>query len=222
MDMMNIKSHQQCLNLVLSHFKTLDVLVNNAGRSQRAVWNEIDLAVDRELFELDVFAVINLSRMVLNYFINNSVHGHLAVTSSSAGLIGAPMSGSYTGAKHALHVSLENFSKFLRIELIITLSKGLLRMFTKRNDQQIGYHVVLSWTDFFQFPSRGSHRTGWPEIRSDRSSGGQTDDRRKMWLFVCGSIGEQNQIELGRRVSNQFDHVHWLLLSQREKIVSTQ
>jgi dehydrogenase/reductase SDR family member 7 len=103
MDMLNIKSHQACLNQVLGHFKTLDILVNNAGRSQRAGWNEIDLSVDRELFELDVFAVINLSRLTLNYFINNSKRGHLAVTSSSAGLIGAPMSGSYTGAKHALH-----------------------------------------------------------------------------------------------------------------------
>lgn len=32
--------------------------------------------------------------------------GHLAVTSSIAGVLGVPFSGSYTGSKHAIHVSI--------------------------------------------------------------------------------------------------------------------
>lgn len=105
MDMLDINHHNDYFNMVIDHFKSLDILVNNAGRSQRAAWNAINVKVDRELFELDVFAVVHLSRIALNFFVRNSIKGHLAVTSSTAGLIGAPNSASYTGAKHALHVS---------------------------------------------------------------------------------------------------------------------
>ncbi|XP_053685062.1 dehydrogenase/reductase SDR family member 7-like [Sabethes cyaneus] len=103
MDMLEIDDHQKYFDKVIDHFKTLDVLVNNAGRSQRAEWNTIQLKVDRELFELDVFAVVNLSRLALNYFIENSVKGHIAVTSSITGLVAFPNSATYTAAKHALH-----------------------------------------------------------------------------------------------------------------------
>jgi len=78
--------------------------VNNAGRSQRAAWEEVDMAVDRQLFELNVFSVVSLSRAVLAYFSQRDMEGQIAVTSSIAGLVGAPFSPSYTGSKHALHV----------------------------------------------------------------------------------------------------------------------
>jgi len=103
LDMLKFAYHQESFNRVISHFRALDILVNNAGRSQRAEWNKIDINVDRELFELDVFSVIHLSRLAVTYFEQNSINGQLAVTSSTAGLIGAPNSASYTGAKHALH-----------------------------------------------------------------------------------------------------------------------
>lgn len=104
MDMLNLKSHEKCLKSVLDHFGSIDILVNNAGRSQRANWASIDIEVDREMFELNVFSVINLSRKVLNYFMESKGNkGHLAVTSSGAGITAVPYSGSYLGAKHALH-----------------------------------------------------------------------------------------------------------------------
>jgi dehydrogenase/reductase SDR family protein 7 len=84
----------------------LDILVNNAGRSQRAAWDEVEMVIDHQVFELNVFSVVALSRLVLKYFAQCSpqLNGHIAVTSSLAGLVGAPFSPSYTGSKHALHV----------------------------------------------------------------------------------------------------------------------
>jgi len=81
----------------------VDILINNAGRSQRAVWEDIDLAVDRQIFDLNVFSVISLSRILVKYF-QKQGKGQIAVTSSVAGLIGAPFSGSYCGSKFAIHV----------------------------------------------------------------------------------------------------------------------
>jgi dehydrogenase/reductase SDR family protein 7 len=82
----------------------LDILVNNAGRSQRARWEDIELGVDREMFDLSVFGVVALSRIAVRYFQRKN-EGHIVVTSSLAGEKAVPFSGSYTGAKHAIHVS---------------------------------------------------------------------------------------------------------------------
>jgi dehydrogenase/reductase SDR family protein 7 len=79
-------------------------LVNNAGRSQRANWEEIDLTVDKEMFDLNVFSVLSLSRIAVQYFMKKN-EGHIVVTSSLAGVIPCPYSASYIGAKHAIHVS---------------------------------------------------------------------------------------------------------------------
>ena len=82
----------------------MDILVNNAGRSQRAVWEDIELGVHRNMFELNVFSVIELTRVCLKYFLSKG-GGHVAATSSIAGIFPAPFSASYTGSKFALQVS---------------------------------------------------------------------------------------------------------------------
>ena len=79
--------------------------MNNAGRSQRAYWENIDIQVDKDLFELNVFSLVNLSRIVLRYFLEHG-GGQFAVVSSAAGKVGVPNSGTYTASKHALHVSI--------------------------------------------------------------------------------------------------------------------
>ena len=129
-DMTDSSCHQEKLDQVLKHFKKvllscwaflisnsltsqLDVLVNNAGRSQRAFFHEIDLDVDKALFEVNVFSLINLTRVVLKYYFESNPDGQIAVTSSTAGLMGVPYSASYTGSKHALH----GYFECLRMEL---------------------------------------------------------------------------------------------------------
>lgn len=106
MDMLQTDKHEEYFGQVIKHFGQVDVLVNNAGRSQRALWQNIELKVDRELFDLDVFSIVNLSRVYIRYVEKHSLVGHIAVTSSTAGLLGVPNSCSYVGAKHAIHVSL--------------------------------------------------------------------------------------------------------------------
>ncbi|XP_030383910.1 dehydrogenase/reductase SDR family member 7 [Scaptodrosophila lebanonensis] len=107
MDMLQLEQHQSHLNKVLNHFERLDVLVNNAGRSQRANWADIEIEVDRDLFELDVFAVVHLTRHVVRYFLEQTGgRGHIAATSSVAGFGVVPFSATYCAAKHALNAYL--------------------------------------------------------------------------------------------------------------------
>jgi dehydrogenase/reductase SDR family member 7 len=102
-DITKMEKHQEYFNEVISYFGQLDILINNAGRSQLAYCSDIDMAVDRELFEGNVFGLLNLSRVVLPHFLAKK-QGHLVVTSSICGKVGAPFSASYNATKHALHV----------------------------------------------------------------------------------------------------------------------
>jgi len=102
LDMCQLSKHEEAYKTVLEAFGTLDVMIHNAGRSQRARFEHTDMEVDRSIFELNVFSVINLTRVILPDMLN-AKKGTIAVMSSSAGKGGAPFSGSYTGSKHALH-----------------------------------------------------------------------------------------------------------------------
>ncbi|EFX85472.1 hypothetical protein DAPPUDRAFT_187647 [Daphnia pulex] len=101
-DVTKVDSHKHYFDLVIRHFGTLDVLINNSGRSQKAEFQNIKLKVDKELFKTNVFGLVNLTRVVLPHFLAKS-KGHIVVTSSCAGKFGAPLSSSYNATKHALH-----------------------------------------------------------------------------------------------------------------------
>ncbi|XP_061402107.1 dehydrogenase/reductase SDR family member 7-like [Musca vetustissima] len=105
MDILKVTEHKQQLDKILEHFEKINLLVNNAGRSQRAHWEDIAIQVDRDLFELDVFATLHLSRLVVRYFLDTATEyrGHIACTSSVAGMAIVPFSASYCAAKHALN-----------------------------------------------------------------------------------------------------------------------
>lgn len=111
LDSTKFETHAAAVDKVLEQFKQIDILVNNAGRSQRASWADISLEVDRQMLETNVLGVLSLTRCVLPHMIQRRA-GHIVITSSVAGKLGAPFSGSYTGSKHALHGWFET----LRVE----------------------------------------------------------------------------------------------------------
>jgi len=147
MDMTDYSSHQPAFDRVIEHFGRLDVLISNAGRSQRANWVDIEIEVDKSLFELNVFSLLNLNRIVLRYFLANG-RGQLAVTSSLAGKIGAPFSGSYTGSKFALHGYFESLRSEIGNKVPITMlcpgpvfSGFLKEAFTAKTGDKFGQEV---------------------------------------------------------------------------------
>ena len=107
---------------VITRFGRIDILVNNAGRSQRAMFQETTLPVDREMFEVNVFSMIQLTRVVVNHWYEKNIGGQIIVTSSIAGKLGAPYSSTYTATKHALHgyfeaLRNESYSRGIRISM---------------------------------------------------------------------------------------------------------
>ncbi|XP_021926946.1 dehydrogenase/reductase SDR family member 7-like isoform X2 [Zootermopsis nevadensis] len=133
---------------VIEHFGKLDILVNNAGRSQRANWEEIELDVDRQMFDLNVFAVVALSRIAVRYF-QKKKEGHIVVTSSLAGVKAVPFSGSYTGAKYAIHgyfdaLRTEKMASNITVTLLCpgpVFSNFLAESFTEKTGEKFGKSV---------------------------------------------------------------------------------
>lgn len=111
-DMLDETGRAAAVEKVLSRFGHIDMLVNNAGVSQRSLGKDTDISVDRAIMELDYFTVIDLTKRVLPHMLERK-SGYLVATSSVAGKYGVPMRTAYSASKHALH----GFFDALRAEL---------------------------------------------------------------------------------------------------------
>jgi len=101
-DMVDEAAQTKAVETVLAHFGHVDIMVQNAGVSQRALAKDTSLDVDRKIMELDYFSVIGLTKKILPSMIARKA-GHFVVTSSVAGKFGIPIRSAYCAAKHALH-----------------------------------------------------------------------------------------------------------------------
>jgi short-subunit dehydrogenase len=78
----------------------VDILVNNAGVSQRSLALDTSFDVYRRIMEVDFFAPLRLTQLVLPSMVERR-SGHVVIISSVAGKIGAPLRTAYCAAKHA-------------------------------------------------------------------------------------------------------------------------
>lgn len=107
---------------VVQTFGCIDILINNAGISQRSFAKDTSLEVDRKIISVDYIGVVALTKAVLPHFIKQQ-SGYFVTISSLMGKFSAPYRTSYAGAKHALHgffdaLRLEHFHDHIKVLLI--------------------------------------------------------------------------------------------------------
>jgi len=100
----------------------VDILINNAGVSQRGLVAETPVEVDRMILETDFFGAVTLTKALLPYMIHQG-GGHLVAISSMTGLYGFPMRSAYASAKHALKgffetAALELWNQNIKVTLV--------------------------------------------------------------------------------------------------------
>ncbi|MFK7903666.1 MAG: SDR family oxidoreductase [Chitinophagales bacterium] len=101
MDLLKTDEISAKVETLLQKVPTIDILINNAGISQRSLVKDTAIEVDRKIMELDYFAVITLTKALLPHFLDRK-SGHIVTISSVAGKLGVPMRSAYCAAKHAV------------------------------------------------------------------------------------------------------------------------
>ncbi|HLO57603.1 MAG TPA: SDR family oxidoreductase [Bacteroidales bacterium] len=115
----DVTREEDCINLInttIREYGKIDVLINNAGISMRALFRDVDLNVLKRLFDVNFWGAVICTKYALPYLIEQ--HGSVVGVSSVAGFVGLPGRTGYSASKYALHGFLET----LRIE---NLKNGL-------------------------------------------------------------------------------------------------
>jgi len=107
---------RELINATIQKFGRIDVLINNAGISMRAVFEDVDLKVIRQLMDVNFFGTVYCSKFALPYLLKTK--GSLVGVISIAGYVGLPGRTGYSASKFAIRGFLDT----LRIE---NLNKGL-------------------------------------------------------------------------------------------------
>ncbi len=101
MDMLDMSCFDEKVKVVLAKFGQIDIVVQNAGISQRSYVQDTDFKVYRDIFELDFFSVVAFTQAILPHFLAQK-SGYFVGISSVAGKLGVPLRSGYCAAKHAM------------------------------------------------------------------------------------------------------------------------
>ncbi len=111
-DQANFDEHPGLVEEVVSMSGGVDVMIHNAGISQRSLAKDTRFEVDKRIIEVDLLGPISLTKAILPHFLERG-SGHFVVVSSLVGKFESPLRSAYSAAKHGLH----GFFDSLRAEL---------------------------------------------------------------------------------------------------------
>lgn len=112
LDVADFASVEPVVTKAVEHFGFINVLVNNAGISQREMARNTRLEVDQRIMNVNYMGQVALTKAVLPHLLHQQF-GQIVVISSVMGKMGVPHRSAYAASKHALH----GFFDALRAEL---------------------------------------------------------------------------------------------------------
>lgn len=113
----DVSKEEDCRQLIkqaLITFGKIDVLINNAGLSMRALFNELDLSVLKNLMDVNFWGTVYCTKYALPEILKTK--GSIVGVSSIAGYRGLPGRTGYSSSKFAMN----GFMESLRTELLKT------------------------------------------------------------------------------------------------------
>ena len=142
MDLVTESSVHEAVAKTISHFKTIDVVVNNAGYGQIGTLEELSDEEARQNFDVNVFGLLNVIRNTMPHFRANR-SGHFFNISSIGGYHGGfPGWGIYCSTKFA----------------VSGLTEGL-----KAEAKAFGVNVTLVYPGYFRTSFLSSDSMGLPK-----------------------------------------------------------
>lgn len=109
----DVSSEEDCKSLVeqtVQRFGGIDILINNAGLSMRAMFKDLDLSVIRRLMDVNFWGTVNCTKYALPWLLERK--GQVVGVISIAGYSALPARTGYSSSKYAIRGFLDT----LRIE----------------------------------------------------------------------------------------------------------
>ncbi len=124
----DVSKENECKNLILTaieNYGKIDVLINNAGISMRAMFNDLKLDVLKQVMDINFWGAVYCTKYALPHLLKTK--GSVVGVSSIAGLQGLPGRTGYSASKFAMN----GFMETLRVENLKT-----------------GLHVLMAFPGF--------------------------------------------------------------------------
>lgn len=175
----DVTSETDCKNLIdkaVNRFGQIDILINNAGVSMRALFKDVDLKVIHHLMNVNFWGTVYCTKYALPYLLNSK--GSVVGVSSIAGFHGLPGRSGYSASKFAMHGFLET----LRIE-----------------NFKNGLHVMIAAPGFTATNVRFSALTadGTPQGMSPRNEKNMMLPEEVAKIIVKGVVKRRRNIIMG-------------------------
>ncbi|NOU61432.1 SDR family oxidoreductase [Marinifilum caeruleilacunae] len=160
----DVSIEEDCKNLIektVEKFGTVDVLINNAGISMRAMFADLELSVLKQLMDVNFWGTVYCTKYAMPYITKSK--GSVVGVISIAGYIGLPARTGYSASKYAIRGFLDT----LRVENLKT-----------------GVHVLVAAPGFTASNVRNVALT------ADGSSQGETprDEDKMMSAEECARL----------------------------------
>lgn len=113
-DVTNETACKELIDITIQRFGKIDVLINNAGLSMRALFDDIDLQSFKKVMDVNFYGTVYCTKYALPYLIRSK--GSLVGIISVAGHVGLPARSAYSASKFAVRGLLDT----IRLENLYT------------------------------------------------------------------------------------------------------
>ena len=113
-DVSNEQDCQKIIDQTIFHFGRIDILINNAGISMRALFVELDIRVIKKLMDVNFWGTVYCTKSAMPHLLKSK--GSVVGVISIAGYVGLPARSGYSASKYAIR----GFLDALRIENLNT------------------------------------------------------------------------------------------------------
>jgi len=176
----DVRKIEDCENLIeksVEKYHRIDVLINNAGISMRANFEDTDLSVIKELMDTNFYGTVYCTKFALPYLLKQK--GTLIGISSITGLTPLPGRTGYVASKHAM----DGFLNTLRLE---NIKKGL--------------HVLIVHPGFTSSNIRKAALTknGIPQKETPRNEGKMMSSEKVAQIIARATVKREKDLILTR------------------------
>lgn len=175
-DMANPNAISAFVDAIKNKYKIVDILINNAGISQRSHAEMTPIEVDRQIMEVNFFGQVALTK-ALWPLINESKKANIVLISSVVGSFGFPQRSAYSASKHALEGFFESWMMEKTNDKVhfTIVAPG-------RINTNISYSALKADGTAHQLLDKGQENGITPENCARKIINGFTRNKRKVYI----------------------------------------